>query len=310
MAQQPSCEPTPLGPATLRVLMCENFHHSCRSDGSSVELMPGIEQDERANPNQFISAVIKPILTMVHRRHEATSVALSSVSWAEGMARASGRPVVDLGSSKCDLLLPTGAPAALEFTHVKAPPLTEPLVAVKAKDYGISPDEVDLARAQYERIVPFLVRCWVEKATLVATEGVRAAATTAGLPLDGLTAHALLSSAASPVGAHYARDSAVLEPLMRECKITVLSSSQETILEFQDAAARHGLPLTPPAGEKVLFLSMGGGSTQVVCVDAAGETHDASFKCGKNYFRHDAAARRACVEESERLVAFVEARMA
>ena len=165
MAQQPSCEPTPLGPATLRVLMCENFHHSCRrhvarvhlqpsgarvvtastpslfdtqpsaparlqlsiappatacvhsaarvhgSDGSSVELMPGIEQDERANPNQFISAVIKPILTMVHRRHEATSVALSSVSWAEGMARASGRPVVDLGSSKCPLLLPTTYPS-------------------------------------------------------------------------------------------------------------------------------------------------------------------------------------------------------
>ena len=84
--------------------------------------------------------------------------------------------------------------------HVKAPSLTEPLVAVKAKDYGISPDEVDLARAQYERIVPFLVRCWVEGATLVATEGVRAAASKAGLPLDGLTAHDLLSSPRSPVG--------------------------------------------------------------------------------------------------------------
>ena len=182
--------------------LCENFHHSCRacrcdattsctvlrvlciarlhcmrtacaphahvpcaafvlvhcSDGSSVELKPGIEDDERANPHQFIPAVIKPILTMVQHRHEATSVAVSSVSWAAGMARASGRPVVDVGSSKCALLLPTGG----KFMHVKAPSLTEPLVAVKAKDYGISPDEVDLARAQYERIVPFLVRCWVE----------------------------------------------------------------------------------------------------------------------------------------------------
>ena len=54
---------------------------------------------------------------------------------------------------------------------------------------------------------------------------------------------------------------------------------------------------------------MGGSSTQVVCVDAAGETHVASFRCGKNHFRRDAAARRACVEESERLVAFVEARI-
>ena len=95
-------------PATACVHSAARVHGS---DGSSVELMPGIEQDERANPNQFISAVIKPILTMVHRRHEATSVALSSVSWAEGMARASGRPVVDLGSSKCALLLPTTYPS-------------------------------------------------------------------------------------------------------------------------------------------------------------------------------------------------------
>ena len=32
-------------------------------------------------------------------------------------------------------------------------------------------------------------------------------------------------------------------------------------------------------------------------------------RCGKNYFRRDAAARRACVQESQRLVAFVEARI-
>ena len=91
MAQQPSCDP-----ATLRVIMCENFHHSCRacSGGSNVELKPGIEKDERANPNEFISAVIKPILAVVQRRHEATSVAVSSVSWAAGMARVSGRPRV------------------------------------------------------------------------------------------------------------------------------------------------------------------------------------------------------------------------
>ena len=212
---------------------------------------------------------------MVQHRHEATSVAVSSVSWAAGMARASGRPVVDVGSSKCALLLPTSG----KFMHVKAPSLTEPLVAVKAKDYGISPDEVDLARAQYERIVPFLVRCWVEGATLVATEGVRAAASKAGLPLDGLTAHDLLSSARSPVGAHYARDSEVLGPLMREVKLAVLSRTQEALLEFHDAAVRHGFPLPPPAGEQVLFLSMGGSSTQVICVDAVGETHVASFRC-------------------------------
>ena len=61
--------------------------------------------------------------------------------------------------------------------------------------------------------------------------------------------------------------------------------------------------------QKVLFLSMGGSSTQVVCVDAAGETHVASLRCGKSYFRRDAAERRACVEESKRLAAFVEARI-
>ena len=32
-------------------------------------------------------------------------------------------------------------------------------------------------------------------------------------------------------------------------------------------------------------------------------------RCGKNYFRRDAAARRACVQESQRLIAFVEARI-
>ena len=133
MAQPPSCEPAPLRPAPLRVILCENFNHSCRacSDGCSVELKPGIEDDERANPHQFIPAVIKPILTMVQHRHEATSVAVSSVSWAAGMARASGRPVVDVGSSKCALLLPTGG----KFMHVKAPSLTEPLVAAKARNY-------------------------------------------------------------------------------------------------------------------------------------------------------------------------------
>eukprot|EP00964_Phaeocystis_antarctica_P052802 scaffold30938_cov41-Phaeocystis_antarctica.AAC.1 len=31
MAQPPSCEPAPLRPAPLRVILCENFHHSCRA---------------------------------------------------------------------------------------------------------------------------------------------------------------------------------------------------------------------------------------------------------------------------------------
>eukprot|EP00964_Phaeocystis_antarctica_P119387 scaffold83113_cov33-Phaeocystis_antarctica.AAC.1 len=62
-------------------------------------------------------------------------------------------------------------------------------------------------------------------------------------------------------------------------KLAVLSRTQEALLEFHDAAVRHGFPLPPPAGEQVLFLSMGGSSTQVVCVDAAGETHVASFRC-------------------------------
>lgn len=31
MAQPPSCEPAPMRPAPLRVILCENFNHSCRA---------------------------------------------------------------------------------------------------------------------------------------------------------------------------------------------------------------------------------------------------------------------------------------
>ena len=183
-------------------------------------------------------------------------------------------------------------------------------MAAKAKDFGIEPEEADLARAQYERLIPFLVRCWIEGATLVATEGVRAAATEAGLPLEGLTAHALLASAHSPVREHYLRDADVLAPLLCECDVSVLSGKEEAMLEFADAAAQWlGAPAPLPAGDKLLFVSMGGSSTQVVCLGAGGAMHTASFAVGKNYFRRDEAARRGCVAAMGQLLTFIEEKL-
>ena len=51
---------------------------------------------------------------------------------------------------------------------------------------------------------------------------------------------------------------------------------------------------------------MGGSSTQVVCIDAAGIMKNASFAVGKNYFRRDKAAKRACVAAMAQLLTFVE----
>ena len=297
----------PAAPGVLRVILTENFDHTCQScaSGTAIELKPGITEDKRANPNDFVREIISPIIAAVMSRPDSMTVALGQVSWAAGLVKTSQRPVVDVGSSKCALLAPVGS--AGKIVRTKAPPLTEPLVAAKVKDFGIDPEVADLSRAHYERLVPFLVRCWVEGATLVATEGVRAAAAQVGLPLQGLTVHSLLASARSPVREHYLRDADVLGPILSECHVSILTGTEEAMLEFADAAAKYAdAPRPLAAGEKLLFVSMGGSSTQVVCIDAAGIMKNASFAVGKNYFRRDKAAKRACVAAMAQLLTFVE----
>ena len=116
--------------------------------------------------------------------------------------------------------------------------------------------------------------------------------------------HSLLGSALSPVEKHYKRDADMLAPILGSCAVTVLSSEEETALEFADAAAKYtSEPLR--AGDKLLFASMGGSSTQVVCIDAEGVMHTASFAVGKNYFRRDGAAARGCIATMGRLLAFI-----
>ena len=93
--------------------------------------------------------------------------------------------------------------------------------------------------------------------------------------------------------------------LMQRIELSVLSGQEEAALELADAAARHGVADPPPRGESLLFLSMGGMSTQAICVAPDGTRHVASFGVGKGHFRKDAAAVSKCAAEMERLLAFV-----
>jgi hypothetical protein len=78
MAQQPSCEPTPLGPATLRVLMCENFHHSCRRHVARVHLQPsGARVVTASTPSLFDTDIGSRSPTAEYRAARHSMCALS-----------------------------------------------------------------------------------------------------------------------------------------------------------------------------------------------------------------------------------------
>ena len=297
--------------AKIHLILCGNFDYVCQRgpDGSTFELKPDIKLDTRRNPNDFIDEIIEPICELLSC-HETCVLdkhcVLGQVRWARGQVH-EHCPAVDVGSSKCELLRMVGG--EIETPGDVAPSFTEQVTFAKAKEQGVPQWKMEehLIRGQYERLVSFLVRCYLEGAKLRATGGVRRMVSNTGLANQFVTAHELLQDRACPVRGHYETDRNLLEPIMREIQVEMISPDEEARLELKDA--RHQfkdvLPKELPPGDRLVFISMGGQTTQVICVNAKGEEKIKSFQVGKNHYRKDESVRQRCKKENDELCDFL-----
>ena len=326
----------PMMPETkvATIILNENFRYVyCETpDGSSVEMQDGVLNDERVNPNSFVKLGMQPILDTL--RHILDSIQvdqtntpkntlwkqswhLSNCSWVEGFVRSeaklgTGRDVVDVGSSKCVRWRFDGKNNILKQVQ-KAPSLTIPLVTVKCADFGIIHTEIEgpaaLAQKQYKKLMSFLLDCSRDHTLMVATEGVRSFCNEAQVSSAGLSVHSLLSSSQNPLSEWHAdacaSDVAALEAL----PVVVLSGAQEGRLEYEDALFKMDPKGIAEQEGIILFVSMGGSSTQVVIDHISRSQHQVSacrsFLLGKNWFRKDKDAISATLKELGSLQAFL-----
>jgi hypothetical protein len=319
------------------VILNANFWYVYQetANQTSVEMKKGVLQDERVNPNSFVERCLQPIVDTLQRLGGTTAWRVDVASWAEGLARieatkSTGRDVVDVGSSKCLRLRLEGE----GVRHVaKSPSITEPMAVCKCADFGITHTEGEggqaLVQKQYMKLLPFLLDCARDQVQLVSTEGVRSFCRAANLPTHELSVQALLAAPQNPMSALHANASACDVAALTGLPVVVLSGEDEGRLECADALGKMKLGgvRTEGAG-RVVFVSMGGASTQVVVCDRDARVHGGigdlaqsrsvggrccgsqlfavrSFQVGKAWFRQGEAAIDAALKELGALQAFV-----
>lgn len=310
--------------SSVTIILNENFAHVYQETASqsSVETREGVLQNERINPNSFVERGVEPIvdtLKGLFRSAVKQTWRVGKASWAEGYVRVASTSgdasadVVDVGSSKCLRYSLQGDSVA---AVAKAPSLTDGLAAIKCSDFGISHVEEEgcevLAQKQYLKLLPFMLECARDKVKMVATEGVRSFCASADLPSHGLSVHTLLAAPQNPMSAaHGAKANASDIEALSGLPIVVLSCEEEGEMEYADAVRKFK---PDRRSENVVFVSMGGSSTQVVLHTSEQGPGEAatlrSFRLGKNWFRRDEAALDEALRELESLLDFLKLRIA
>merc|ERR1712007_91417 len=249
--------------------------------------------------------VIVPLVQVFQQRleNEKCCYYTGQVSWMEAFAKKQQQPFASISSSKC--ILYEGTLEGKLVKRIRAPSVTEPLTAAKATEFHIKPSSNDLCRVQYERLVPFFVTCWVEKALLLTTDSMVSFLQESNLALDGFSVHDLLSCKNSPFRKWYMKDETVLKPIFKQCNIQFLSNEDECLLSVANAKTLYNIPEEVPRDVQIVFISMHSRVVWVLVVDGQEQVHTASFQFGRNHFKGKKAASDAAVAQRDEFPRFV-----